>query len=91
MNDYLALPTLVFSEPQAVKKMKVTDDLYVTLWDRWEVKEGDLALGQFINYFKKKYKLIPSAIIHHTTMIYNNMMSEYKKKIPFKCVITHSL
>jgi len=82
----LALPSLTFSEPQEAKKFKIADDLSFTLWDRWEVHEGDLALGQFLNHFKKNYKVVVQAIIKNTDMVYNNLQPEYKKKVPFKSV-----
>lgn len=38
----LALNVYAFSEPGEVKKEKLTDKLTTTIWDRWEVDEGDI-------------------------------------------------
>lgn len=66
----LALPSLLLSEPQAVEQSKISDELSISIWDRWEVNEGDIALGQFINYFKREYKLVATALIQNTSLIY---------------------
>lgn len=57
---FVALPTLVLAEPPVVKKTKLTPTIEITLWTkRWEFKNGNVALGQFINYFKV---FIPSCL-----------------------------
>ena len=48
----LALPLWAFSEPGPAEKKKITEEFSYTLWDRWDVKEGDITLGQFIDYFQ---------------------------------------
>lgn len=80
----LALPTVAFSEPQACPQVKINDVVSTTLWDRWDIREGDLALGQLINYFKKKYSLVVTAIIQQTTLIWTDALPDYKKRIPLK-------
>lgn len=77
----LALPNLLLSEPQEVEKTKVSDTVSISIWDRWEVNQGDMALGQFINYFKRQYKLIPTAIIQNTTLVYAEILGG-KKALP---------
>jgi len=36
----LAVPSLMMGEPGAPEKFKITDELSVTLWDRWEFEKG---------------------------------------------------
>lgn len=36
---------------------------------RWEVRKGNLALGQFLNHFKKEYKLNVTGIFHNVQMV----------------------
>lgn len=80
----LALPAITFSEPQECPVTKINDSVSVSLWDRWEVREGDLALGQFLNYFKKTYSVVVTAIIQNTTLVYTDALPDYKKRIPHK-------
>jgi ubiquitin-activating enzyme E1-like protein 2 len=80
----LAIPMVAFSEPQECPVSRLAEGVTYTLWDRWEVREGDLALGQLINHFKKHYKLVISAIIQNTTLVYSTLFSDSKKKIPMK-------
>ena len=77
----LALPSLLLSEPQAVERSKISDHLSISIWDRWVVNEGDLVLGQFINHFKREYKLIATAIIQNTSLIYAALLGG-KKALP---------
>jgi ubiquitin-activating enzyme E1 len=77
----LALPSLLLSEPQACESIKIHDDLSISIWDRWEVNEGDLVLGQFINHLKREYKLVATAIIQNTTLIYAAILGG-KKALP---------
>lgn len=77
----LALPSLLLTEPQEVEKTKVSETVSVSIWDRWEVDEGDMVLGQFILHFKRKYKLVPTAIIQNTTLVYAAILGG-KKALP---------
>jgi hypothetical protein len=36
----LAVPIMQASEPGDVAKTKLTEDIQVTLWDRWDVNKG---------------------------------------------------
>jgi len=36
----LAVPLLQLTEPQVAEKIKIHENLSVTLWDRWEVSLG---------------------------------------------------
>jgi ubiquitin-activating enzyme E1 len=48
----LALPFWSFAEPGPAQAKKVTDKISYTLWDRWDVKQGDITLGEFLTYFE---------------------------------------
>jgi len=77
----LALPSLLLSEPQAVEITPIHPTLSISIWDRWEIDQGDLALGQFINHIKSHYKLVATAIIQNTTLIYASILGG-KKLLP---------
>ena len=45
------------SEPGDVSKTKLTEDIEVTIWDRWEVKKGkDVKLKDVIKYIEETYQ-----------------------------------
>jgi len=46
----LALPYFAQSEPAPCSRTYITKDVFVTLWDQWEVR-GDVTLQQFIDFF----------------------------------------
>jgi hypothetical protein len=53
----LAVPIMQASEPGDVIKTKLTEDIEVSLWDRWEVKEGKhVKLNEVIKVIEKRYK-----------------------------------
>lgn len=61
----LAVPILQLTEPGTVPKIKLTEGLTVTLWDRWEVKLGASAsLKDVFEYLEKTYKLKPKDVFH---------------------------
>jgi hypothetical protein len=47
----LALPFVAFSEPAPAEKMKIGNDITFTVWDRWDIKLGDITLQEFCDYF----------------------------------------
>lgn len=80
----LGLPLFQFSEPGEAAKTKVVDDIYITLWDRWDVREGDITLSALVEYFKKKFGLNVTGVFQDTTMIYVPMMPIHRKRLPQK-------
>lgn len=68
----LAVPIMQASEPGDVAKVKLTDDLEATLWDRWDIKEGkNMKLKQLISYIEEKYKgLLVRDILQGNSAIY---------------------
>eukprot|EP01125_Pyxidicula_operculata_P014311 TRINITY_DN4764_c0_g1_i1.p1 TRINITY_DN4764_c0_g1~~TRINITY_DN4764_c0_g1_i1.p1 ORF type:complete len:1018 (-),score=238.72 TRINITY_DN4764_c0_g1_i1:12-3065(-) len=80
----LALPLIMFSEPQPCPVTKV-GELELTLWTkRWDVKKGNLALGQFLNYFKKEYSLKVTGVFYGVTMVYADLFPNHKSRLPQK-------
>lgn len=49
----LAIPIMQASEPGEVMKTKLTENIEVTLWSRWDVKKGkDVKLQEVIDYLQ---------------------------------------
>jgi len=80
----LALPMFAFSEPAPVATQKVTGSVSVTLWDRWDVKEGDLTITEFVAYFQKKYGLTVNGIFQDVMMVFVPQFPAHKKRLPDK-------
>ena len=82
----LAISLYALSEPGPVEKKQVTDDVFVSMWDRWEVRGGEnFTLQQFLDRLKKKYKLSPMGIVQGSSMVYMPMPM-YKKKLDIPMV-----
>lgn len=62
------------SEPADVLKTKLTENIEVTLWDRWEVKKGkNIKLHEVIKYIEETYKgLEVRDVMKGNTPIYFN-------------------
>eukprot|EP01100_Stratorugosa_tubuloviscum_P003851 TRINITY_DN1936_c2_g1_i2.p1 TRINITY_DN1936_c2_g1~~TRINITY_DN1936_c2_g1_i2.p1 ORF type:complete len:1019 (-),score=473.16 TRINITY_DN1936_c2_g1_i2:43-3066(-) len=80
----LSLPLFAISEPLAASRSKITTDITFTLWDRWDVKLGDITLQQFINHFNEKYKLNVTGVFQEVTMIYVAVMPTHRRRLPNK-------
>jgi hypothetical protein len=52
----LAVPIMQASEPGDVLKVKLTDKIEATLWDRWEVDAQKLSLAEVISKVEEKYE-----------------------------------
>ena len=52
----LAVPIMQASEPGDVEKVKLTEKIETTLWDRWEVDAHKLSLGEVISKVSEKYE-----------------------------------
>ncbi|VVC39184.1 Ubiquitin-activating enzyme, catalytic cysteine domain,THIF-type NAD/FAD binding fold,Ubiquitin-activating [Cinara cedri] len=74
----LALPFFGFSEPLTAPKSKY-NDIEWTLWDRFEI-EGELTLGEFINYFREKHALEITMLSEGYWLLYSSSMSDEKIK-----------
>lgn len=90
----LALPFWSFTEPGAAEKKKLVDNIYYTLWDSWDIKEGDITLGEFLQYFevklfffknlfktkKNKYKIKIGGVFKGAVMVYVPMFPGHAKR-----------
>ena len=52
----LAVPFMQASEPGDIMKVKLTDKIETTLWDRWEVDGANPTLKELIEKFESKYE-----------------------------------
>jgi len=80
----LALPFFGQAEPMkpAVKKYVNTD---YTIWDRIDIKQGDITLQQLLLFFEKNYKITIDALAVGSALIYASYMSSKSKdRLPKK-------
>lgn len=67
----LAVPIMQLSEPGEVEKIKLTEDIVVTVWDRWEVKASKtLTISELFKLLEDKYKLKPRDLIYGSMPVY---------------------
>ncbi|XP_077988676.1 ubiquitin-like modifier-activating enzyme 6 isoform X2 [Glandiceps talaboti] len=79
----LALPSLLFSEPGQCAKTVIRPGLSFTLWDKWIVQgREDFKLQDFRKYFKDKFGLEPSMVVHGVKMIFVPIMPGHIKRLP---------
>lgn len=77
----LALPFFAFSEPMTAPKTEMGGGRKWTLWDRFDVNEGeDISLEQFLQLFKDRYGLEISMISCGVSMLYSSFTSAAKLK-----------
>jgi len=80
----LALPILSSSEPiapAATTSVLKSGPWKWTLWDRLEVREGDLTLEALMAHFQDKYGLEVTMLSHGPSMIFYNFGVGLKKKV----------
>eukprot|EP01088_Endostelium_zonatum_P018596 TRINITY_DN601_c1_g1_i1.p1 TRINITY_DN601_c1_g1~~TRINITY_DN601_c1_g1_i1.p1 ORF type:complete len:1114 (-),score=340.65 TRINITY_DN601_c1_g1_i1:96-3416(-) len=78
----LGVPTFQFATPVKVKKNELAPGVVVSLWDVWDVKEGDLTVAQFLNVIDKKFKVSNvDAITQGTQMVYMKWMPGHDKRL----------
>lgn len=80
----LALPYFQLSEPGAATRTYITKETYFTLWDRWDVAEGDLLVEEFVKYFADKYKLTVTGIFQGVVSLYIPVMPMHKSRLKKK-------
>lgn len=60
----LAVPIIQLSEPGEVSKIKLHDDLTITVWDRWDVPcPRSITIERLFSILEDKYKLKPKDVI----------------------------
>ena len=81
----LALPLFAALEPISAQKIPITEEVSVTLWDRWEVKKGVSTLQDFVKHFATTMKLTVVGVAKRDgKMVYMSALPMYKKKLPKK-------
>eukprot|EP01125_Pyxidicula_operculata_P004141 TRINITY_DN1601_c0_g1_i1.p1 TRINITY_DN1601_c0_g1~~TRINITY_DN1601_c0_g1_i1.p1 ORF type:complete len:1045 (-),score=324.97 TRINITY_DN1601_c0_g1_i1:139-3273(-) len=81
----LALPLFAQSEPLPPKKKKYLNNEY-TLWDRIDIKEGDLTLKQVLEHFEYKHRIqidmlgVGSALLYASFSL-NKAKERFGKKL----------
>ncbi|XP_078287431.1 ubiquitin-like modifier-activating enzyme 6 [Rhinoraja longicauda] len=78
----LAIPIIVFTEPAAVKKTQIRNDISFTIWDRWTIYgAADFTLLNFIDAVKETYKVEPMMVVHGVKMLYVPVMPGHVKRL----------
>jgi ubiquitin-activating enzyme E1 len=86
-NTYvnLAISLFTWSEPQppsyTKSVLKDKGDWKWSIWDRLEVNEGDITMGQFIKHIKDKHGLTITMISHGKSMLYYDFGMGLKKDV----------
>jgi len=67
----LALPMVMLSEPAPCPKTVIKEGVEISLWTKkWEVRKGNIALGQLLNHFKSEFGLKVTAVCCGTQVLY---------------------
>lgn len=80
----LALPVFQLSEPGPAQKTYINETAYFTVWDTWEVKEGDITIEEFIKYFRTTKNLVVTGIFQDVKSIYASLMPLHKTRLKKK-------
>mmetsp|Transcript_42635 Transcript_42635/g.59229 ORF Transcript_42635/g.59229 Transcript_42635/m.59229 type:complete len:136 (-) Transcript_42635:56-463(-) len=77
----LAVPIMALSEPGEAPITKLTDNLKVNLWDRWDIKlERKATLKDLFEKIKSTYDLHPKDVTAGTNAIYMSALMDIKGK-----------
>eukprot|EP01016_Furgasonia_blochmanni_P011543 TRINITY_DN1524_c0_g1_i1.p1 TRINITY_DN1524_c0_g1~~TRINITY_DN1524_c0_g1_i1.p1 ORF type:complete len:350 (-),score=83.41 TRINITY_DN1524_c0_g1_i1:219-1220(-) len=80
----LAVPILALSEPGPAPITKLTEELKVTIWDRWEIKHSkgrSVSLKEVFTDLQETYKLFPKDVMCGSKAIYfHSIMSLHGKE-----------
>ncbi len=69
----LAIPIIRLSEPGPPPISKLTDNLKVTIWDRWDIKKekpSQISILQIFENLEQNHKLKPKDLFHKSTPVY---------------------
>ncbi|XP_069780802.1 ubiquitin-like modifier-activating enzyme 6 [Narcine bancroftii] len=78
----LAIPIIVFTEPAAVKKTQIRNDISFSIWDRWSIYgTEDFTLLNFIDAVKETYNVEPTMVVHGVKMLYVPVMPGHVKRL----------
>ena len=71
----LGVPILQLSEPGPAAKSKIHDDLSVTIWDRWDVKNGaKMKLQDLFKHLESTYRVVVSDVFYASKCIYSKII-----------------
>uniref|UniRef100_A0A671UIE0 E1 ubiquitin-activating enzyme n=1 Tax=Sparus aurata TaxID=8175 RepID=A0A671UIE0_SPAAU len=88
----LAIPVVVLTEPAAVKRTLIRDDIYFTIWDCWTIfGHEDFTLSDFMNAVREKYGIEPTMVVHGVKMLYVPVMPGHSKRLKLTYVFPDSL
>ena len=77
----LAVPSMQFSEPGDVEKIKLTEETIVTVWDRWDVAASrNLSISKLFKLLEERYKLKPRDLIYGSIPVYLAATMEVESK-----------
>jgi ubiquitin-activating enzyme E1 len=79
----LALPLFQQSEPIPPPKKKFLGNEY-TLWDRVDIKEGDITLQEALDVFKNKHSLEVDMVGVGSALVYASYQPAHKARLPRK-------
>ncbi|XP_057700009.1 ubiquitin-like modifier-activating enzyme 6 [Corythoichthys intestinalis] len=78
----LALPVILFTEPAAVKRAYIRENIYFSIWDCWTISgREDFTLSDFMNAVREKYGIEPTMVVHGVKMLYVPVMPGHTKRL----------
>nr|XP_046269244.1 ubiquitin-like modifier-activating enzyme 6 [Scatophagus argus]XP_046269252.1 ubiquitin-like modifier-activating enzyme 6 [Scatophagus argus] len=78
----LAIPVVVLTEPAAVKRTLIRDNIYFSIWDCWTIfGHEDFTLSDFMNAVREKYGIEPTMVVHGVKMLYVPVMPGHSKRL----------
>ncbi|XP_061535073.1 ubiquitin-like modifier-activating enzyme 6 isoform X2 [Phycodurus eques] len=78
----LALPVVVFTEPAAVKRALIRENIYFSIWDCWTISgHEDFTLSDFMNAVREKYGIEPTMVVHGVKMLYVPVIPGHTKRL----------
>ena len=80
----LANPQVIICYPGAVKKEALSRTVSTTIWDRWEVRQGDITLKEFLDEAQILVRTKVSAVFFESRCIYNSLMPNHVNKFSMK-------
>uniref|UniRef100_A0A8C4IS67 E1 ubiquitin-activating enzyme n=1 Tax=Dicentrarchus labrax TaxID=13489 RepID=A0A8C4IS67_DICLA len=78
----LAIPVVVLTEPATVKRTRIRDNIYFSIWDCWTIfGHEDFTLSDFMNAVREKYGIEPTMVVHGVKMLYVPVMPGHSKRL----------
>jgi len=78
----LALPFMMLSEPGAPERQQLTKDVFLTVWDRWEVKGyKEMTLADFFKEIEAKFGVKPVGCAKGASAVYIPTMASHKNRL----------